>query len=132
MSARDFIRFCDEIGFRLEPFQRKIARAALAPERELLVLLPRGNGKTTLMAAIAPSIRMLEWAVPEEADVSDAKVVKRANPASWVTIDGLREQREALPDIAYRRYHCNQFVARESTWLPPGAWQKCAGEVNFT
>src|SRR5437868_13564872 len=53
MSARTFSTFCEVVGYRLEPYQRKIARAAFAPERELLVLLPRGNGKTTLMAALA-------------------------------------------------------------------------------
>jgi len=48
-----FIAFCGAVGLRLEPFQRRIARAAFGPEPELLVLLPRGNGKTTLMAALA-------------------------------------------------------------------------------
>ena len=40
-------------GLDLEPFQRRIARAALGPERELLVLLPRGNSKTCLQALVA-------------------------------------------------------------------------------
>jgi phage terminase large subunit-like protein len=40
--------------FVLEPFQRLIVREALATGRvELLVLLPKGNGKTTLFAALA-------------------------------------------------------------------------------
>jgi phage terminase large subunit-like protein len=48
-----FEAFCARIGLALEPFQRRIARAATGPERELVALLPRGNGKTTLLAAIA-------------------------------------------------------------------------------
>jgi hypothetical protein len=48
-----FERFCERIGLHLEPFQRRIAKAATGPEHELVVLLPRGNGKTTLLAALA-------------------------------------------------------------------------------
>ena len=44
--------FCDTIGLDLEPFQRLIAKAAAGPEREFVALLPRGNGKSTLLAAI--------------------------------------------------------------------------------
>src|SRR5215211_4766449 len=47
----EFVRFAEAVGLRLEPFQRRIAKAAGA--RELVVLLPRGQGKTTLMAAVA-------------------------------------------------------------------------------
>ncbi len=271
-TLRGFERFCKQIGFELEPFQRKIARAAFAPERELVVLVPRGNGKTTLMAVLAVhhivsierpavyvaassreqarilyeaarefasrgslaeqiiqrhlelrvpgghlrvlaadalkvhgltpslaiidelhahaddrlwvalrsasikragsrivvistapetaetplgrlraralaspkvqrrgalteasggSVRLLEWAVADDADVDDPRTVKQANPASWITVDGLREQREALPDLAFRRFHANQIAGRQGAWLPPGAWQTCAGETSF-
>lgn len=267
---RDFEEFCERVGLHLEPFQRRILRAAHGPQRELVVLLPRGNGKTTLLAAIAvhhiltvpepavyvaaasrdqarvlfeaardfaaelddevvirhlelrvprghlrvlaadapkvhgltPSLaivdelhahadaelylalrtamlkrpdakmvtistagqgndtplgrlraralaqptvtrhgalldarggglRMLEWAVPEDADVEDPRQVKKANPASWITPAGLREQREAVPDLPYRRYHCNQWTQRDGSWLPPGAWQQCVGTPEF-
>jgi phage terminase large subunit-like protein len=273
----DFEQFCERIGLRLEPFQKRIAQAASGPEREFVALLPRGQGKTTLLAALAlhhlltvegaqvycaassrdqarvlfesalafardlddehvvirhlelrycedpdepknftrymrvlaadamrlhgltptlaiidelhahaddsvylamrtamlkrptsklvvistagagadsplgrlraralgqpsvsrtgavtdaqgPQLRYLEWSVAEDADVDDPKVVKKANPASWVTVAGLREQREAVPDLAYRRFHANQWTEREGHWLPPGAWQACEGE----
>src|SRR4051812_11382235 len=48
-----FERFCALIGIQLEPFQRLILSEFFSGTRELLVLLPRGNGKTTLMAALA-------------------------------------------------------------------------------
>jgi len=48
-----FPAFAEQVGLRLEPFQKKIAKAAAGPERELVVLLPRGQGKTTLLAALA-------------------------------------------------------------------------------
>ncbi len=43
-------RYC---GLRLEAFQRLIVTEACSGRRELLVLLPRGNGKTTLFAALS-------------------------------------------------------------------------------
>jgi phage terminase large subunit-like protein len=277
----DFEQFCERIGLRLEPFQKRIAKAASGPEREFVALLPRGQGKTTLLAAIAlhhlltvegaqvycaassrdqarvlfesalafarvlddehivirhlelrycedpdepknfsrymrvlaadamrlhgltpslaiidelhahaddsvylamrtamlkrpgsklivistagagadsplgrlrsralaqprvtrrgavtdaqgPQLRMLEWSVAEDADVDDPKIVKKANPASWVTAEGLREQREAVPDLAYRRFHANMWTEREGHWLPPGAWQACEGTPELT
>jgi phage terminase large subunit-like protein len=49
-----FKRFYTEIlGLRLEPFQVKIAKEVFSNRRECLILLPRGNGKSTLLAAIA-------------------------------------------------------------------------------
>jgi phage terminase large subunit-like protein len=276
-----FESFCETIGLELEPFHRRIARAAAGPEREFVALLPRGNGKTYLIAAIAvhhlltvegaavycaaasrnqarilfesalgfvqklehpnivvrhlelrycpdpdepkvftrhmrvlaadaaklhgltpslaivdemqaqaddsvymalktallkrpdsrlivistagagadsplgrlraralaqpkvtrkgavtdargPGLRFLEWAVGEDEDIDDPKTVKRANPASWITVEGLREQREGVPDLAYRRFHCNLWTEIEGHWLPPGAWQACEGEPVFT
>ena len=275
-----FAGFCKLIGLDLEPFQRRIAAAANGPERELAVLIPRGNGKTTLLAAIAlhhlvtveraevycaaasreqarvlyeqaarfarelehpnligrhleirwcpdpstptvfdrhlrvlaadaprlhgltpslaivdelhahptsdvylamltalakrrgsrlivissagqgadsplgrlraralaqpsvkvrgvltdargPGLRMLEWSVPEDVELTP-RSVKRANPASWIRVEDLARQQEAVPDLAFRRFHCGQWTEREGHWLPPGAWQACVGEPELT
>lgn len=77
-------------------------------------------------------LRLLEWAVPQDADVDNPAIVKQANPASWITQDALAGQRQAVPDLAFRRYHCNQWGSGEGAWLPPGAWNKCVGEPRFT
>jgi phage terminase large subunit-like protein len=50
---RGFLKFAETVGLGLEPFHRQIARAFFAGERTLLVLLPKGNGKSTLVAALA-------------------------------------------------------------------------------
>jgi phage terminase large subunit-like protein len=50
---RGLLALAEAVGYPLEPFQRKIAKAVLGPEREALILLPRGNAKTTLTALIA-------------------------------------------------------------------------------
>ena len=273
-----FPAFCALIGLSLEPFQRKIATAASGPERELAVLLPRGQGKTSLLAAYAlwhlierpghvyaaaasreqarilfefasaygraldhpnivdrhleirfcpnpdrprvfdrhlrvlaadaprlhgltfglavvdelhahpndqvylalltalakrpgaklivissagqgsdsplgrlraralaqlsvkvrgcltdaqgPGLRMLEWSVPDDVPLTPRNV-KKANPASWIRVSDLAAQQEAVPDLAFRRFHAGQWTAREGHWLPPGAWQQCVGKPTF-
>ena len=76
--------------------------------------------------AVNDTIRMLEWSAQDDADVEDLDVAKKVNPASWVTRKALREQREALPEIAWRRFHLNQWAGRIGSWLPAGSWQACA------
>jgi phage terminase large subunit-like protein len=77
--------------------------------------------------AQGPSLRLLEWSLSEDADITKSSVVKKANPASWITTAGLREQAGAVPELAYRRFHCGQWTEREGHWLPAGAWQQCTG-----
>jgi phage terminase large subunit-like protein len=74
---------------------------------------------------------MLEWSVPEDVHVSDMKQVMKANPSSWITPSALGQQYEAIPRHAFERYHANRWVAQVGAWLPPGAWQACAGETSF-
>jgi phage terminase large subunit-like protein len=50
---RGFVGLAERAGLSLEPFQKRIAREALSDVRELLILLPRGNGKTCLQALVA-------------------------------------------------------------------------------
>ena len=98
--------------------------------RTRALALPDVQRRGALTEALGSGLAMLEWAVPEDTEPTGA-AAKRANPASWITEADLAEQREALPDSAFRRYHCGQFVAREGSWLPPGAWQACVGQPRF-
>jgi hypothetical protein len=45
--------FCRRVGIDSSRFQKVIADALTGPEHEVLVLLPRGQGKTSLVAAFA-------------------------------------------------------------------------------
>ena len=105
------------------PLGRLRARALAAPD------VRRTGARTD---ARGPDIRMLEWAVPEDADLADMKTVKKANPASWLTVEALRQQAASLPPLAFARYHANLWVGPEGSWLPPGAWQACVSEPEFT
>ena len=91
--------------------------------------LPQVRRRGFLTDAKGPDLRMLEWAVPDEASISPASV-KKANPASWITTEQLREQHRRLPEIAYRRFLANQWTGRMGSWLPGGAWQACANGTS--
>lgn len=69
-----------------------------------------------------------EWAVPDGADTDDLETVKRANPASFVTLESLRARRESASthERDWLRFACNRWVSFHDPWLPPGAWDACA------
>src|SRR5215218_9328591 len=48
-----FLELCRLVEFPIEPFQKRIARLVLEADREALILLPRGNSKTSLQALFA-------------------------------------------------------------------------------
>jgi phage terminase large subunit-like protein len=50
-----FEGFAATCGITIEPFQKRIVRAVSGAERECVVLLPRGQGKTALLALVALS-----------------------------------------------------------------------------
>jgi phage terminase large subunit-like protein len=99
------------------PLGRLRARALAQPDIRV---------KGCLTDARGDHIRMLEWMVPEDVDLDDYRMSKRANPLSLITPRWLRKQREALHEIDYQRFHLNRWVGRIGSWLPAGAWQACA------
>ena len=58
--------------------------------------------------------------------------MKRCNPAPWITVPDLRRQRGAVPETAFAQFHACRWGVGEGSWLPPGAWQACVGEPQFT
>jgi len=52
-TLASFKRFADRVGYRLEPFQKRIVQAYFGAERELAVVLPKGNAKSSLAALLA-------------------------------------------------------------------------------
>lgn len=61
-------------------------------------------------------------------DRNDIAALKKANPASWITLDYLRQQAEspALSDAEVLQLHGCVWAASSSAWLPAGAWDACA------
>jgi phage terminase large subunit-like protein len=60
-------------------------------------------------------------------DPHDVKAMKLANPASWITLDYLREQAEdpELSDAEVLQLHGCVWAAGQTHWLPAGAWREC-------
>jgi phage terminase large subunit-like protein len=71
---------------------------------------------------------MFWYGAPKDASLDDPEVWRTANPASWLRQgDYLEQQRHApgLLDNDRRRFHLNQWVESEQSWLPSGAWEAC-------
>lgn len=67
-----------------------------------------------------------EWAVPENGDVENMAVVKRANPFSGVTVESLRAKRSTptmtLPH--WRRFVCNLATRAGNAAVTEAEWEK--------
>ena len=69
-----------------------------------------------------------DWAVPEGGDVEDLELVKAANPLSAVTVESLRETREA-PGITlqhWSRINANVPTRAASAAVPERVWHDAA------
>jgi phage terminase large subunit-like protein len=108
-------------GFDLE--------STLGQLRERALELPdvRRDGSFTTARGPGSDFAMLEWACSEDDDLQNPEVVKRANPASFVSINFLREQIHSpgLHPLEFARYHANLWTDAEEAWLPMGAWEEC-------
>ena len=82
----------------------------------------------TLTIARGPALGMVEWTLPDEWELGRAH---EANPCSSITQELLEEQREAVHEGAFRRFHANQWTSVANYWLPPGAWQACAADYEM-
>jgi phage terminase large subunit-like protein len=76
---------------------------------------------------------MFEWALGPKDDVEDIAVVKRANPARFVTKAKLRKIRSSpsMTTGRWRRYHCGQWVRIEGRWLEPQDWHGAKGAFEI-
>jgi hypothetical protein len=73
---------------------------------------------------VGPSFVLHDWAVPEDGDADDLKLVARANPLKAVTVATLREERES-PDWNlghWRRLTCNLPTRSELAAITEAEW----------
>jgi hypothetical protein len=87
--------------------------------RERALKVPKVERSGALTRAQGDNLAMLAWELPKGATIDDLDAVKECNPASWVTMDGLREQREAVHELAFARYHANVWTGGEAPWIWP-------------
>lgn len=81
------------------------------------------DGRLTV-ARIGKNV-MLEWACLPDEDHFNPEVAKKANPASWVTVESLQDAIDA-PGITpwdYLRYRCNVWTTTYQAWIPSMSWE---------
>ena len=82
--------------------------------------------KGSLLVARDDESGFLFWwyNVAENTDIEDEAAWMRANPASWVTADVLRQQLESpsMDVNSFLRLHCNVWTVTRTAWLPTGCW----------
>lgn len=83
-----------------------------------------------LIDAHGGGLRWLEWSLPEDASPDDARAVKAANPAPWISSAELQQQRQRVTEIEYLQFHACRFGVGEGAWLPPHAWTACRGDTD--
>ena len=81
-----------------------------------------------LNIARSPSRRtcMLEWACRKDDDLNDMRVVKLANPATFVTIAGLEDAHESLEASTFQRYRANVWAQAADARITEKQW-----DANF-
>ncbi|MCR4339219.1 MAG: terminase large subunit [Gemmatimonadaceae bacterium] len=93
-------------------------------ERELLRQTAENTerGETFTRSMSSTSV-MHEWAVPEGGDVEDLELVARANPASIVTVERLREKRKRTRHLGHwKRFTCNLAARGAEAAITELAW----------
>ncbi len=88
---------------------------------------PSVTTEGALTRATGPYLSMLEWRAE---DPESLVSVKAANPASWVTIDGLSEQRDAVHPLAFKRFHCNTWTGGQSPFITADEWDRCNAQPD--
>jgi phage terminase large subunit-like protein len=71
---------------------------------------------------------MHEWSLGHDDDVHVMRVVKRANPASWQTLELLRERHDSPSTLPWQwaRFACGLWVSAQAWWLDPDQWREAA------
>jgi phage terminase large subunit-like protein len=87
----------------------------------------------SFVRAVAPSILMHEWAVPESGNVDDLKVVKAANPLKAVTVAALNAKK-ASPTMTmehWRRFTCNLPTRTSSAAISEAEWESARSDEEI-
>ncbi len=94
--------------------------------REKIRQLPGATHRGSFTRACSEQIVIHDWAVPPRADITDIKIVKRANPFSGITPDQLRQDYHS-PTMTlqhWSRFKCNVPTRSAKAAITDLEWQK--------
>jgi hypothetical protein len=96
-------------------------------ERALALPSARRDGCFVTARSEDGQFVLTEFSVPEDGDVDDMGLVSQANPASWHTVESLRERHDSPSTVAseWRRFACNVWCERAEVEavIDAMAWQ---------
>lgn len=111
-----------EPGSEFEETRELIRQSAQVLERD-----------ETFVRAVSGDVLLHEWAVPEDGDVEDMDLVKRANPLQAVTVERLaRKRRKPTMTLAHwRRFVCNLPTRSDSAAIQEAEWFAASTAVRI-
>lgn len=68
---------------------------------------------------------MIWRGAPEDADVSDCKIWRKVNPASWIPTSEIERLAGEVPESVFRRLVLNQWVLGGAAAIQPASWDAC-------
>jgi len=88
----------------------------------------RRTGAHTYARSADGAYVLHEWSLGPDEDRDDMPTVKLANPASWQTVEALRERHDSpsTTPAQWARFACGVWMAGEAWWLQGDAWRGCA------
>jgi phage terminase large subunit-like protein len=121
-------------GARLQPLQIAITTAGADLDNSRCGDLYR-LGRRIEAGELADSGFFFRWwQAPDGCDYRDPANWRLASPSyGHIVTEGFyRQELDAVPEATFRRLYLNQWVEDQTlTWLPPGMWDACRGEVKF-
>jgi phage terminase large subunit-like protein len=143
-------------GKQLELFDALDTAVHKRPGAFWLVITTAGHDKTSLLGRLYANMLesleldekpglvvgrdefngvLLHWyGAAEDAHIDDRKLWRTVNPASFVTTEALRKQRNSpsMSRSTFARLHLNAWVAPDvDRWIATETWERLAGEVEI-
>lgn len=144
----------DEMGRQRSAGLYGVFRDGLGPRHgQMLTISTAGESETSPLGLMRQAARKLpvqrregrhvyaagdgysfhEWALWEGDDVDSLALVKKANPASWQTVELLRERHDSPSMLPWQwaRFACGLWVAAEAWWLEATAWEAAKSDEEL-
>jgi hypothetical protein len=91
------------------------------------------DGRLSVCESRTRGTVMLAWECRKDDNLDDPKVVKLANPASWVSEASIVDARETpgITPWSFARYRANVWTLAYESWLPELAFERLAVAKTF-
>ena len=81
-----------------------------------------------------PSFWMGWWEAPEELDHKDPETWKLSNPGfgDLNSVEDFESAVRRTPEAEFRTKRTNFWASSQTSWLPTGSWEECAGDAEIS